>query len=76
MKLGYTILYVASVTDTIAFYEQAFGLQRGMVTEKANMVNCPQAARRWRSQPTALPRRSRAFRPRSPTRTGRHLRSS
>jgi len=33
VKLGYTILYVASVTDTVAFYERAFGLERGMVTE-------------------------------------------
>lgn len=33
MKLGYTILYVASVADTIAFYERAFSLERGMVTE-------------------------------------------
>jgi lactoylglutathione lyase len=33
MKLGYTILYVESVTATIAFYEKAFGLERGMVTE-------------------------------------------
>ena len=33
MKLGYTIFYVASVSDTIAFYEQAFGLERGMVAE-------------------------------------------
>ena len=33
MKLGYTILYVASVADTLAFYERAFGLERGMVTE-------------------------------------------
>lgn len=32
MKLGYTILYVESVPDTIAFYEKAFGLERGMVT--------------------------------------------
>jgi uncharacterized glyoxalase superfamily protein PhnB len=32
MKLGYTILYVHSVTDTIAFYERAFGFERGMVT--------------------------------------------
>ena len=32
MKLGYTILYVQSVADTIAFYERAFGLERGMVT--------------------------------------------
>ena len=33
MKLGYTILYVTSVADTLAFYERAFGLERGMVTE-------------------------------------------
>ena len=31
MKFGYTILYVASVEDTLAFYEKAFGLPRGMV---------------------------------------------
>lgn len=30
MKFGYTILYVHSVTDTMAFYERAFGLSRGM----------------------------------------------
>ena len=33
MKLGYTILYVASVANTVAFYERAFGLERRMVTE-------------------------------------------
>ena len=33
MKLGYTILYVASVADTLAFYERAFGLERGMTTD-------------------------------------------
>ena len=32
MKLGYTILYVESVAETVAFYETAFGLERGMVT--------------------------------------------
>ena len=32
MKLGYTILYVQSVADTLAFYESAFGFERGMVT--------------------------------------------
>ena len=32
MKLGYTILYVESVAETIAFYEKAFGFERGMVT--------------------------------------------
>jgi uncharacterized glyoxalase superfamily protein PhnB len=31
MKLGYTILYVESVPDTVAFYEAAFGLARRMV---------------------------------------------
>lgn len=30
---GYTILYVESVEETIDFYEKAFGLERGMVTE-------------------------------------------
>jgi predicted enzyme related to lactoylglutathione lyase len=33
MKLGYTIPYFESVAETIAFYEQAFGLSRGMVTD-------------------------------------------
>ena len=33
MELGYTILYVVSITDTIAFYERAFGLERRMVAE-------------------------------------------
>ncbi len=33
MKLGYTILYVESVPETVAFYEKAFGLERGMVTD-------------------------------------------
>ena len=28
VKLGYTILYVADVTKSIEFYEQAFGLKR------------------------------------------------
>lgn len=32
MRLGYTILYVESVADTVAFYGRAFGLERGMVT--------------------------------------------
>ncbi len=32
MKFGYTILYVESVAETVAFYERAFGLERGMVT--------------------------------------------
>jgi uncharacterized glyoxalase superfamily protein PhnB len=33
MKLGYTILYVESVEQTLSFYERAFGLNRGMVTD-------------------------------------------
>ena len=36
MKLGYTILYVASVPDTVSFYERAFGLQRRMMLESAD----------------------------------------
>ena len=31
MKFGYTIIYVDEVEATIAFYERAFGLTRGMV---------------------------------------------
>ena len=31
MKFGYTILYVNSVAETMAFYEQAFGLQQGIM---------------------------------------------
>ena len=31
MKFGYTIVYVDEVEATIAFYEKAFGLKRGMV---------------------------------------------
>jgi lactoylglutathione lyase len=33
MKLGYVILYVPDVAASVAFYEQAFGLQRAMVME-------------------------------------------
>lgn len=33
MKLGYTIIYVADVLATIAFYERAFGLKRRFVHE-------------------------------------------
>jgi uncharacterized glyoxalase superfamily protein PhnB len=33
MRLGYTILYVASVAETLAFYERAFGLERGMLID-------------------------------------------
>jgi lactoylglutathione lyase len=33
MKLGYTILYVKDVTESVEFYELAFGLQRRFVHE-------------------------------------------
>ncbi len=33
MKLGYTIIYVADVPATVAFYEAAFGLRRRFVHE-------------------------------------------
>ena len=33
MKLGYTILYVADVAQSLAFYEQAFGLTRRFLHE-------------------------------------------
>lgn len=32
MKFAYTILYVESVSDTIDFYENAFGFQRKFIT--------------------------------------------
>ena len=33
MKLGYTIIYVADVPATIAFYERTFGLKRRFIDE-------------------------------------------
>lgn len=33
MKLGYTIIYVANVTETVAFYETAFGLPLRFIHE-------------------------------------------
>lgn len=33
MKLGYTIIYVPDVLETVAFYEDAFGLARRFVHE-------------------------------------------
>lgn len=33
MKFGYTILYVKDVPQSVAFYEDAFGLTRGFVHE-------------------------------------------
>lgn len=33
MKLGYTIIYVADVPNTVAFYERAFGINRRFIHE-------------------------------------------
>lgn len=33
MKLGYTLLYVDNVEETVAFYESAFGLKRRFIHE-------------------------------------------
>ena len=33
MKLGYTVLFVESVQETLAFYERAFGFERKMMLE-------------------------------------------
>ncbi len=35
MKLGYVIVYVADVAETVAFYEKAFGLKRRFIAEGA-----------------------------------------
>ncbi len=35
MKFGYTIIYVADVPATVAFYEQAFGLKRRFIHESS-----------------------------------------
>jgi len=36
MKLKYTILYVENVSETLSFYERAFGLQRKMLHESGD----------------------------------------
>ncbi|MCW8825211.1 MAG: VOC family protein [Gammaproteobacteria bacterium] len=36
LKFKYTILYVNSVTDTLRFYEAAFGLNRAMLHESGD----------------------------------------
>lgn len=36
MKLGYTILYVSDVAASLAFFEQAFGLQRRFLHESGD----------------------------------------
>jgi lactoylglutathione lyase len=33
MNFGYTILFVDDVTATVEFYERAFGLERGVLTQ-------------------------------------------
>jgi len=33
MHFGYSIIYVASVPETLAFYDKAFGLQTGFLHE-------------------------------------------
>jgi uncharacterized glyoxalase superfamily protein PhnB len=38
MKFGYTIIYVEDVLTTVAFYEKAFGFERGMVVEEEGIV--------------------------------------
>ncbi len=38
MKFGYTIIYVEDVLETVAFYEKAFGFERGMVVEEEGIV--------------------------------------
>ena len=36
MKLGYTIIYVPSVADSLHFFEQAFGLERRFLHESGD----------------------------------------
>lgn len=36
MKLGYTIIYVPHVADSLAFFESAFGLQRRFLDDSGN----------------------------------------
>jgi lactoylglutathione lyase len=36
MKFGYTIIYVPSVSESLAFYERAFGLQRRFLHESGD----------------------------------------
>ena len=39
MKLGYVLIYVADVKDTMAFYEAAFGLEQKMQYEENGAVD-------------------------------------
>lgn len=36
MKLGYTIIYVPNVSDSLSFFERAFGLQRRFMHESGD----------------------------------------
>ena len=36
MIYGYTIIYVKDVNETISFYENAFGFQRGFITPESD----------------------------------------
>jgi hypothetical protein len=33
MKFGYAVIFVDDVRTTVEFYEQAFGLERGLITQ-------------------------------------------
>jgi len=39
MKFGYVIIYVEDVLNVLAFYEKAFGFERGMVYEEEGVVD-------------------------------------
>ena len=39
MKFGYVLIYVEVVLGTLAFYEKAFGFERGMVYEEDGVVD-------------------------------------
>jgi len=39
MKFGYVLIYVEDVLNVLAFYEKAFGFERGMVYEEEGVVD-------------------------------------
>ena len=39
IKFGFTIIYLEDVLKTVAFYEKAFGFERGMVFEEDGVVD-------------------------------------
>jgi hypothetical protein len=47
VSFGYTIIYVADVVATLAFYEKAFGLKRRFLHESNFMASLKPAARLW-----------------------------